>query len=126
MKESMMTCASCGGACGPEALKRASNEMLLAELNVRRESATKQRDEFYRTHWTLRKYMYIGLVILLGVISFGMLVGLAVHDIVVVRSMGITALSFLALFVFILFKDGRVSTQFKKEYPKEAKLLYGQ
>jgi Flp pilus assembly protein TadB len=123
-----MTCPSCGGACGPEALKKASNEILLAEINARRESAVKQLDEFYKTHWSWRKFSRICMP-LFAVIGFlyAFAAGFIqiLQEPIVVNSMGIVA-SFLLIVILIdIFKSKRIFAQFKKEYPEEAELLSG-
>jgi hypothetical protein len=122
-----MTCASCGG---PEALKKASNEMLLAEMNARRESATQQRDDFYKTHFALRKFWNIciyalGTTVLypmfrMVLIVFG-LTNLQTPELTFWLSLIFFPLSFLGLLG--IFKEWRVNAQFRKEYPKETKLL---
>jgi hypothetical protein len=127
-----MTCPSCGGACGPEALKKASNEILLAEINARRESAVKQRDDFYKTHFALRKFWNICIYALgattlypmfrMVLIVFG-LTNLQTPELTFWLSLIFFPLSFLGLLG--IFKEWRVMAQFRKEYPKETKLLSG-
>jgi hypothetical protein len=124
-----MTCPSCGGACGPEALKKASNEILLAEINARRESAVKQLDEFYKTHWSWGKFCNVSMVAFSGFFLLCIFAGAfgfqIIQEPIMAISMNMAAFTVFAIVIFIIFKDGRVRTQFKKEYPKETKLLSG-
>lgn len=106
--------------CEPKTLEKVSNEMLLMEINERRRRAQKERKEFLKTHcrsmaFSRMSMAVLGVFLLLGATSplFALkpIIG------------GIASLLFIALFVFVRFKEVRGSAQFKKAYPEEDKLL---
>jgi L-asparagine transporter-like permease len=109
-------------------LKEASNEILLAELKVRRESAIQLRDEYYKAHWVWGR-LYICITALAGVCVLIILAAACdvpiVREPIVLLSTGITLFSLVVMFIFVLFKDERLAARFEKEYPDEAELLFG-
>lgn len=120
-----MTCNNCDLALEAKALQNVSNEMLFAEIKVRRESARQQRAKFYKIHFSWGRLVFRCILVLL---VFCLLYQIAVRFNFQVPFdsiwVAIAAFSIVPLCILFLLKDAHVSYKFRKEFPVEAKFLF--